>query len=105
MDQRGITFRWKDYHAKRRTRLKMKTLNPNHFMRRFLLRVHRSGLHRIHHFGLLANGGRRESLAKVRVLLRVAPTPLSETADTSASAILTQPTFVCQDCGAAKIII
>jgi len=105
MDERGITFRWKDYRIKDGTRLKTMTLSPAEFMRRFLLHVLPSGFHRIRHFGLLANGGRRESLAKVRALLQVAPIPQPETADTSDSSILAQPTFVCPDCGAAMIVI
>lgn len=51
-------------------RLKTMTLRAE-FMRRFLLHVLPSGFHRIRHFGLLANGGRRENLAKVRALLLV----------------------------------
>jgi len=105
MDERGITFRWKDYRSKERMRLKTMTLSPDEFMRRFLLHVLPSGFHRIRHFGLLANGGRRENLAKVRELLQVAPTPQPETADTSDSSILAQPTFVCPDCGAAMVVI
>jgi len=64
-----------------------------------------SGFHRIRHFGLLANGGRRENLAKVRELLEVAPRGVLETADAEVSAALVQPTFVCPACGAAMVII
>ena len=43
MDERGITFRWKDYRvkegAKDKTRYKAMTLAPEEFMRRFLLHV------------------------------------------------------------------
>lgn len=104
MDERGITFRWKDYRIKEGSRIKTMTLSPAEFMRRFLLHVLPGGFHRIHHFGLLANGGRRENLAKVRELLQAIPT-MPETADTSVSATLAQPTFVCPDCGAAMIIV
>ena len=105
MDARGISFRWKDYRSKERMRLKTMTLSPDEFMRRFLLHVLPSGFHRIRHFGLLANGGRRENLAKVRALLQVAPISQEETADASDSAILDQPTFVCPDCGAVMVVI
>ena len=67
----GVTFRWKDYRAKGRTRHKTMTLVAEEFMRRFLLHVLPSGFHRIRHYGLLANAGRRENLAKVRTLLNV----------------------------------
>jgi hypothetical protein len=36
IDERGVTFRWKDYRAKGRTRHKAMTLEPAEFMRRFL---------------------------------------------------------------------
>ncbi len=70
MDERGVTFRWKDYRAKgQATRHKTMTLAPEEFMRRFLLHVLPGGFHRIRHYGLLANGSRKESLAMVRDLL------------------------------------
>src|SRR6476661_3962202 len=39
MDEHGITFRWKDYRSKGRTRRKTMTLDAQEFMRRFLLHV------------------------------------------------------------------
>ena len=105
MDERGVTFRWKDYRAKGRTRYKTMTLSPAEFMRRFLLHVLPSGFHRIRHFGWLANGGRRENLAKARALLQVPPTADGETREGEAKAVLSQPPFVCPDCGAAMCII
>jgi hypothetical protein len=56
---RACAFRWKDYRAKGRTRHKTMTLEPQEFMRRFLLHVLPGGFHRIRHYGLLANGSRR----------------------------------------------
>ena len=49
------------------------TLGADEFMRRFLLHVLPNGFHRIRHYGLLANAGRREHLAQARELLRVVP--------------------------------
>ncbi|BBL60899.1 IS91 family transposase [Methylomonas koyamae] len=103
MDERGVTFRWKDYRAKGRTRQKTMTLNPDEFIRRFLLHVLPSGFHRIRHVGLLANGRRRDHLARARELLKVMPEPTQTQAD--ALETTTPPTFVCPDCGAAMIII
>ena len=74
LDERGVTFRWKDYRAKGKTRHKTMTLTTDEFIRRFLLHVLPSGFHRIRHYGLLANGGRREHLARARELLHVVPT-------------------------------
>ena len=56
LDERGVTFGWKDYRARGRTRHKTMTLSPDEFMRRFLLHVLPGGFHRIRHYGLLANG-------------------------------------------------
>jgi aminopeptidase C len=39
MDEHGVTFRWKDYRDKCKTRHKTMTLAPDEFMRRFLLRL------------------------------------------------------------------
>ena len=62
LDERGVTFKWKDYrvkvHAKGQTRHKTMTRAPEEFMRRFLLHVLPGGFHRIRHYGLLANGAR-----------------------------------------------
>ena len=58
-DERGVTFRWKDYRSTGKTRYKAMTLAADEFMRRFLLHVLPSGFHRIRHYGLLANAGRR----------------------------------------------
>ena len=67
----GVTFRWKDYRLKGRTRYKTMTLSAAEFMRRFLLHVLPGGFHRIRHYGLIANAERRENLAKARELLSV----------------------------------
>jgi hypothetical protein len=106
LDERGATFRWKDYRAKGKTRHKTMTLTTGEFMRRFLLHVLPSGFHRIRHYGLLANAGRRDHLAQVRELLKVAPAHAeSKDAIADAPEKAIQPTFVCPDCGAAMIIV
>jgi hypothetical protein len=63
MDEHGVTFRWKDYRAKGATP-QDHDARADEFMRRFLLHVLPSGFHRIRHYGLLANAGRRENLAR-----------------------------------------
>jgi len=103
LDARGVTFRWKDYRATGKTRYKAMTLDAGEFMRRFLLHVLPSGFHRIRHYGLLANAGRREHLAHARELLHVVP--MAEPQPTEASIANVQPTFVCPHCGAAMSII
>jgi len=103
LDERGVTFRWKDYRATGKTRYKAMTLAADEFMRRFLLHVLPSGLHRIRHYGLLANAGRREHLAQARELLHVVPTAAA--AQPPAPVASVAPTFVCPHCGAAMIIV
>ena len=103
-DERGVTFRWKDYRTTGCTRYKTMTLNAEEFMRRFLLHVLPGGFHRIRHYGLIANADRKENLAKARELLH-AVTDVDPGLLTDAPTDLPQPTFVCPDCGAAMIIV
>jgi len=106
LDERGVTFRWKDYRAQGKTRHKTMTLTTDEFIRRFLLHVLPSGFHRIRHYGLLANGNRREQLAQVRELLQVMPADTElNGGDTDTAGQSAQPTFVCPECGAAMIIV
>ena len=101
MNEHGVSFRWKDYRAKGRTRHKTMTLAAEEFMRRFLLHVLPRGFHRIRHYGLLANAERRRQLARVRTLLDV-PTPELPTDKAAAAAV---PTFVCRCCGATMHVV
>ena len=103
MDERSVTFRWKDYRAKGKTRHKAMTLSPQEFMRRFLLHVLPGGFHRIRHYGLLANGSRRDNLALARELLGATPPPVAESAEEAAAA--PAPTFVCAHCGHAMVVL
>jgi hypothetical protein len=106
LDERGVTFRWKDYRISGRTRFKTMTLSPEEFMRRFLLHVLPGGFHRIRHYGLLANGERRENLARARALLGVErPSVDASLLKIDASGSLVQPTFVCPCCGSPMRII
>ena len=87
LDDEGVTFRWKDYGADGRARLKTMTLAPPEFIRRFLLHVLPPGFHRIRHYGLFANGQRRAAIARARQLLDAAtadtaPTQPADTATT-----------------------
>jgi hypothetical protein len=108
MDERGVTFRWKDYRAKGKTRHKAMTLSPQEFMRRFLLHVLPGGFHRIRHYGLWANGTRKTNLALVRELLHVvAGQAATVGTDAQASELpnATPPAFVCRYCGHAMLIL
>ena len=108
MDERGVTFRWKDYRTKGRTRYKAMTLAPDEFIRRFLLHVLPGGFHRIRHYGLLANGNRRHNLATVRRLL-VPPASttgaICDEAVANTEQAAAPPTFVCRHCGRPMLVV
>jgi len=103
LDQRGVTFRCKDYRAQGRTRYKTMTLHPHEFMRRFLLHVLPGGFHRIRHYGFIANAARRQLLAQARALLHLVPDATEPQLPDRVDSV--QPTFVCPHCGAAMIVI
>src|SRR5450755_1478729 len=106
LDDRGVTFRWKDYREHGRTRHKTMTLATEEFMRRFLLHVLPCGFHRIRHYGLLSNANRKRDIATVRELLhQPAPTPPADPGDGSADHGCPRPTFVCRHCGAPMLVI
>src|SRR5205085_11435046 len=78
LDERGVTFRFKDYRRDGRARYRMMTLAPDEFIRRFLLHVLPKGFHRIRHYGLLATAACKVSIARARELI-AAPAPSIET--------------------------
>src|SRR5258708_9506784 len=84
------------------------TLSPEVFMRRFLLHVLPSGFHRIRHYGLLANGSRRLSLAAARQLLDVhadVTPPVASEAAANDEPDPKPPTFVCPHCARPMAIV
>jgi hypothetical protein len=86
------------------------TLDADEFMRRFLLHVLPSGFHRIRHYGLLSNGSRRDNLARSRKLLNAMVSTSGtcsgkQSTDLKHDGAASKPTFVCQHCGAAMIIV
>lgn len=108
-DERGVTFKWKDYRSKRRDRYKTMTLATGEFMRRFLIHVLPPGFHRIRHYGLLANHIRVKHVQRLRELLSDeslddsadAPETETDTADDNPAT----STYICKSCGAPMIII
>ncbi|HUB47897.1 MAG TPA: IS91 family transposase [Acetobacteraceae bacterium] len=105
-DESGVTFKWKDYRADQHERAKLMTLAVDEFIRRFLIHVLPSGFHRIRHYGLFANGGRADNIARARELLDV-PEPPRQPDDTSgADDGETQPSpYPCPCCGGRMIVI
>ncbi len=109
LDDKQVTFKWKDYRAKNGDMHKTMALPIPEFIRRFLLHVLPRRFHRIRHYGLFANGGRAQNLARARELLAVeAPQdktdPDTQTDDpgTNAGQTLKQP---CPCCGGPMIVI
>jgi hypothetical protein len=103
-DQRGVTFKWKDYRLKGAARYSTMTLPSHEFIRRFLIHVLPKRFHRIRHYGFLANGQRAANLELARKLLNVpaepdAPEPEESEPDNRAS---DQP---CPACGGNMVVI
>ena len=104
LDGNTVTFKWKDYRARGRERYGTMTLEAPEFIRRFLIHVLPHGFHRIRHYGLFANGGRAENLARARQLLD-APEQHKEP-DTVANDDDTQTlAYPCPCCGGPMVII
>jgi len=101
LDDRGVTFRWKDYREHGRTRYKTMSLATEEFMRRFLLQRVALRLSSHPHYGLLANANRQHDIAAARDLLhQPAPTPPAAPGDGGTDHGCPRPTFVCRHCGA-----
>jgi hypothetical protein len=107
MNEKTVSFKWKNYRVKEQNRHRTMTLTQDEFIRRFLLHVLPRGFHRIRHYGLIANTGRKKNLGKARQLLNVTTPivdPTKETHDETQSHE-PLPTFVCPSCGSAMEII
>ena len=82
------------------------TLAIDEFIRRFLIHVLPDGFRCIRHYGLFANGGRAENIARARQLLN-APTPQNEPSDPDSTGDGEPQTFThpCARCGGRMIIV
>jgi hypothetical protein len=101
-DEAGVTFRYKDYRRDAADRQRTMTLNPDEFIRRFLLHVLPKGFHRIRHYGLLASAGRKANIARARELLGVPAPPAAEETAPTPEPDLRPP---CPCCGGRMIVI
>jgi hypothetical protein len=109
LDERGVTFRYKDYRRDGRERFRTMTLAPDEFIRRFLLHVLPKGFHRIRHYGLLASAACKANVARARELI-AGPVPVTDPpaghddADRAAAAAADhRPPCPC--CGGRMIIV
>jgi hypothetical protein len=109
LDERGVTFRYKDYRRNDRERYRTMTLAPGEFIRRFLLHVLPKGFHRIRHYGLLASATCKTNIARVRELIAM-PVPVTDLpvehddADPAAS-VAADHRPPCPCCGGRMIIV
>jgi hypothetical protein len=106
LDDRGVTFKWKDYRVEGRDRMKTMTLAADEFIRRFLLHVLPSGLHRIRHYGLFAGAVRAANIERARQLLTAAqPAPHRPHAEADSQVDDVPPTRRCPCCGGRMIVV
>ena len=103
-DEKGVTFKVKDYRIEGPGRYKTMTLATGEFIRRFLIHLLPHGFHRIRHYGLFASAGRADNIAQARELLNASKPQCNPTdADTiDESPKLAHP---CPCCGGRMIIV
>ncbi len=105
LDDRGVTFRFKDYRRNEQARYRA----PDEFIRRFLLHVLPKGFHRIRHYGLLASATCKTNIARAGELIAV-PVPSMDPpvehddADPAAGVAADHRT-PCPCCGGRMIIV
>ena len=109
LDERGVTFRYKDYRRNGRARYRTMTLMSDEFIRRFLLHILPKGFHRIRHYGLLASATCKTNIARARELIAM-PVPVTnppeehDDADPAAS-VAADHHPPCPCCGGRMIIV
>jgi len=69
LDDKGVTFTWKDYRRDGPERYAAMTLGAHEFIRRFLMHTLPQGFHRIRSYGFLASQNRARNIARIRELL------------------------------------
>ena len=109
LDERGVTFRYKDYRRNGQARYRTMTLEPDEFIRRFLLHVLPKGFHRIRHYGLLASATCKANIARAKELI-AAPLPAIDPPTEHDDADLTAGAAAdhrppCPCCGGRMIIV
>ena len=99
-DERGVTFKWKDYRIAGRDRYKQMTLVTFEFIRRFLIHVLPKGSHRIRHYGLFAKSACADNIAQAHEMLAV-----SKPEDRPTGTAVDHSKSPCPCCGGRMIII
>ena len=110
-DQRGVTFKYKDYRSEGPGRYKTMTVAAGEFIRRFMLHVLPKGFHRIRHYGLLASSRTKaDTIARARKLIELAapaqqlPPTTKDQPPTNTDAT-DKPVHPCPRCGTRMVII
>ena len=80
-DENSVTFKWRDYADN--NKVKLMTLSPEEFIRRFLSHVVPKNFMRIRSFGFLANACKAKKLAIIRKDLEVEAPKTQNKADTA----------------------
>jgi hypothetical protein len=104
-DQKGVSFKWKDYRIEGPDRDKVMTLATHEFIRRFLMHVLPAGFHRIRYYGSLASGKRAENVARARELLMPPMIPIDAIKASTPNTAEPQTANLCPCCGGRMIII
>lgn len=108
VNQRGVTFRVKNYRVKGSARNTTMTLATAEFIRRFLMHVLPRGQHRIRHYGFFGNGNRAANITTIRKLLRVRAPSADQGNDDLAGSADDQPRTLaipCPCCGGRLVIV
>ncbi len=106
-DDKGVTFKWKDYRLEGEERYnKVMTLHPHEFIRRFLMHVLPAGFHRIRYYGFLTSQTRARNIARIRELLTNPFIPIDAIKATNAKPEAPKaPEHPCPCCGSNMRII
>jgi putative transposase/transposase-like zinc-binding protein len=106
LDDKGVTFKWKDYRLEGSERYnKVMTLDTHDFIRRFLMHVLPSGFHRIRYYGFLTSKTRAKNIARIRELLAVPLIPIDAIRAANAKPEEPKAEHPCPCCGSRMRII
>jgi Putative transposase len=106
LNNKGVTFKWKDYRLEGRERYGVMTLDTHEFIRRFLMHVLPQRFHRIRYYGLLTSPTRANNIERIRELLAVPLIPIDAIkAATSKPEDPKAPEHPCPCCGKRMRII
>jgi Putative transposase len=106
LDDKGVTFKWKDYRLDGPERYGLMKLNTQEFIRRFLMHVLPASFHRIRYYGLLTSQKRAKNIARIRDLLAVPLIPIDAIkASNAKSEEQKAPEHLCPCCGRRMRII